>query len=637
MFDDDLPKCTNEVDIFTVVRPEMDGILVDSDVVYGSLRTTATSILALFVERGPVSGHCYQPLINHRDLDYQCLLNNHFNENGVEQRALKDALVKPEQTELFDRNSQMTFFMYEVIDGEGETPLRSHCMLYNNANALSRNPTPGHVYVKGRSATAISANCFKRLCEVFGMEWRDEVGESISPAYYPTVYEAIKFFSCFHDHSLKTPASFKKFLKSFQLERIYRYDDNLEPLMNARYLGRIIRHICGFRLGCFEGQHRWYIMVMMLSAYYKSSDSLIFKSDVPFSDVFTANHFNHMQCWRSMEVRFGVPIKSLTTTQQQKQKFTYQDLEMKEVRPLFEGTQILRSYGQVINMSQNKSVAYGYAHFYRDWVTRISQTYGDEWQSLRERFKFSTFFTGGEKEWNTEVLPQLELLWKQLMHIYNDNTEYGKIARCGKTLMKTWVGKSKGGFMASKYIITDKPPEAWNAFLNWIKFCCLERANCAKFLILVSGVNPATPQTNSSIWDVHSHYFKSHDWITCFIHQPLRNVMKKVEKKLLLEKKIIHVLRQSGLGLDQYHDSCVPANEYGAIPLIKEVAGGSTQLDGAVKSKARTLISRIQYAIGQTLFFDILDVLQTHGYSPNISTQANVDLETNRSLIAYMS
>ena len=42
-----------------------------------------TVILAMFMEHGGFSGHCYQPFVNHRELDVALFLHEHLNDNGV--------------------------------------------------------------------------------------------------------------------------------------------------------------------------------------------------------------------------------------------------------------------------------------------------------------------------------------------------------------------------------------------------------------------------------------------------------------------------------------------------------------------------------------------------------------------------
>ena len=69
--------------------------------------------VTMFVERGLLSGHCYQPDINHRQINFNSFADT-YETDGQIKPSLSDSMVYPTRENSFSAGNPMALYCYQV-------------------------------------------------------------------------------------------------------------------------------------------------------------------------------------------------------------------------------------------------------------------------------------------------------------------------------------------------------------------------------------------------------------------------------------------------------------------------------------------------------------------------------------------
>ena len=379
------------------VNPKDTNHVYDTNVVYCDAKASM-SIMCLFIERGPASGHPYQPPVNHRDLEFEALTSDH-ERLGVSHSALRDSLIAPSSSEVFDKVCHLSFFMYEIQADDGGKELVTHCDLSINQ---------GHYRgrLKNRSAKPITAKGFRRALEVFGHKWCNHDGSLRESDDPPTLFEQAAFIGLFEGHNLSTRASFQHFLDSFSLGRLFSYDEASDVCCNARHLSEVLRCLQPVRFSVFEGQHREYICSLIAAGFYDISRNAILDPNKVAKEVLETviskdrnlnkeNPLSRCQLWRTMRIRIGFPVINATDEMQQNGVVRPASLiDNMADRDLSNACKIMRSYGEIVNQTSQKSVRFGVTCYLTSFKNKLTNLSENEKAALKP-FTYENYLISG--------------------------------------------------------------------------------------------------------------------------------------------------------------------------------------------------------------------------------------------------
>ena len=219
------------------------------DLLRKSTLTIPLVIPALLTERGLFSHQIYRADVNHRDIDYFVLNNEH-----TKGRAIRDSFCNPVAGEQFDMNSPPVLLPHAMVSCEEDVP--SQMKLKSQKPAmLPHQSTSMNAFIDGKMVAKISNKDFTRLLAIFGFEF---VNSNRTPCKDdPTAQDLIKFLAMFKSLTLKGDG-FSNFLKAYKFEKLFVYDYETSKITNIYRFGWLLRSLSNIRFSACEGQHRWW-------------------------------------------------------------------------------------------------------------------------------------------------------------------------------------------------------------------------------------------------------------------------------------------------------------------------------------------------------------------------------------------
>ena len=275
-------------------------------------------MLTLLVERGLYSKQPYMAHVNHRDVNF-IFVNQ--GENG--RQSLIESIVSDSQGDSFDGGDKICVTLHgvehkkttEILDRDR---FRSpNCM---NATISKELSAPGRSrkspkyedviknglgYAQDKTVTDISEEGFRRLLLFFNMKWVNGDGKAVE-GRRPTEQELHSLLLMLAEYDLRCSSGFKKMLEDFSLTEMFSYDDDDSIYKNLAQFGHFLRALVPVRLGVYEGQHRFYLLLIYLHGYYVPSN------DVPLKKTsFKKVHKADPERVRSTESRVSLDIDDL--------------------------------------------------------------------------------------------------------------------------------------------------------------------------------------------------------------------------------------------------------------------------------------------------------------------------------------
>ncbi len=277
MFDTDIPFRDNpsKFEVFSSSLTNMHQVEMVS-VMNGYLH-----FISLLVERGVYSKQPYMANVNHRGVSYLKLNNGEGNN-----KPLMEAMYSDSPDDTFNTGDVMSYFFHGVVLSGNSVPTRKSGLKTFAPASYPQDhgeSIRGSGFIHGLKVCLLKLDHFKRLLRFFNIQW-----DKVDDDYSPSLYEISSFMSYFIDVDLKTREGMISFLKKFQLETFYAYNDDIAHEDNVSFFGYVLRALVPVRASCFEGQHRWLPMINILHGHYETT------ADVPlkkrrFSEVFNFN------------------------------------------------------------------------------------------------------------------------------------------------------------------------------------------------------------------------------------------------------------------------------------------------------------------------------------------------------------
>ena len=232
--------------------------------------------VTMFAERGPYSGHVYQPRINHRDVDFHCY--SHRQKSSLLSKPLCESMISPNEETGFSVGALMGLYCFEVIkvdqhptemSGVLESPATlSHVFgdeLEEVMNAMAE--------ISKVKAASLTTTTFQRLLTVFGLHRNKEYSTNDTV----DVREIADFFETLCKHNIGTMEGLKKFVNDFHLSRFYYVTDCKPVPDQISSLSTVIRALVPFQVGAYDGRHRFALCCYFASGIFNPTNSLIQK------------------------------------------------------------------------------------------------------------------------------------------------------------------------------------------------------------------------------------------------------------------------------------------------------------------------------------------------------------------------
>ena len=604
------------------------------DMCVATTETSITAILAMFMERGGFSGHCYQPFVNHRELDVALFLHEHLNDKGVRQRPMVESHVLDEPDESFGLITPITFFPYEVRNDSDGLGIRSHGTLVGRRGS-SREAVQANSFLNGRTAYHVTGAAFSRTLELFGYKWVGPDGAVRDGSTPPTVDELMQFLELFREHGLDTKDHFESFLRAFDLERFYQYNDRVAVWYNIRYLSEILRALTPFRLAVLDGQHRAVLMALFTCGYFYPSNEVLLDGSVALSESLGDRsadfQWDAAQVWRQTKISIGFAV----------------DTDGDIISDLDSSQALLRRYGEVLTNAQSQSITFSWVQLYRDLIgilERSDNSLHFDQGSAAKRLGFEFWSRSADKPLDvgvnrkaTKTKPRTvsnnwyiyEQRLTSLFDALVDYTDKNKIAAAflfdhpqQKDVSKSWIAASQTMFVSGgKFLATDRrSTDALSMILNFLKILAFEPDLYQKLRLVTEIPDVQVMQHSDDVMQYISG-FRSPWWLQTFVMGTVKANHEVFIAKLLTERKILETLRAMSPVSNEVKNllaerdpdfSCLGC----AIPI--NIADMKASKLGIQHTRGVTITSKIQFAFFQTIVLDILEAIGHYGYSPDL-------------------
>jgi hypothetical protein len=243
------------------------------------------AIVTMFVERGVLSGHCYQPDINHRQISF-----NSFHEtyvvDGQNKPPLSDSMVYPTDENSFSGGNLMALYCYQVQHAGDKDPthkLRSPSAMGFHITLQPNRPRSmdffGTGYIEDLEAQRISSGCFNRLLKIFGLTLGDGRSDVLS------VDDIVTFLELIGSIPLNSIESLKTFVTRFRMGWLYMVTEApLAEQLNTFFA--LVRGLVPFRIAAYDGRHRFNLCSYFATGYFHPSNVLV-QSRRPFAEYWT--------------------------------------------------------------------------------------------------------------------------------------------------------------------------------------------------------------------------------------------------------------------------------------------------------------------------------------------------------------
>ena len=248
---------------------------------FGSL-----SLLSMFVERGRLSGHPYQPDVNHRFINFETFYNQNINEEGVIQPPLVESLVTPTPKTDFSNNDKIGLHFYEIE--EGTSTEYSRQLLSGNTYSVNfpeNENFSGSGSIKNRMASKVTNAGFKRVLKLFGYKWMQKQKPKKTnnkkknqaqevPDEEPVTLEVLLEFANLMNVPMTSNEDICNMVKQFNLENIFQVDEALTAEENRRHFFLLVNSLAPLRLCVFDGKHRFFLLLLWVIGIYDARQQI---------------------------------------------------------------------------------------------------------------------------------------------------------------------------------------------------------------------------------------------------------------------------------------------------------------------------------------------------------------------------
>ena len=628
-FEIDLERESGALKEFKCITNYSKQMVTKTNMCVSTTETSITAILTMFMERGEYSGHCYQPSVNHRELDVALFLHEHLNDKGVMQRSMVHSHLVDEPDESFGLITPISFCPYEVRNDSGGVAIRSHGSLIGR-EGTSDAGVQSTSFLNGRTAYHISGKAFSRTLALFGHKWVAPDGTSRDESVPPTIDELMEFLELFRGHGLSTKERFVSFLRAFDLERIYEYNAGVGVWYNIRYLSEVMRALTPFRLSVIDGQHRAVLMALFTCGYFNPSNEVILDGSTTLADALGDRSgglgWDDAQVWCQTKTCIGFAV----------------DEEGVIVDDLSASQAVLRKYGEVLTKAQAQSITFSWVQLYRDLIGILGRAENNlpfDHASGAKRLGFDFWSQSAEKPPSAKgkkgtVSSNWYIYEQRLASVFDELVKYTEDNKTAaaflfdhplqKDVSSSWKEATRGLFTSGGklLILTDRRcTDAINMVLNLLKLFAFEPDLYQKLRLITEIPDVLFAQHRDDVM-TYTSGFRSPWWLQTFILGTAKANQEIFLAKLLTERKILEALRARTitaelsklLAQDNPDFACLDVRIPLDIGLMKASKLGIKHQRGV------TLMSKIMYAFSQTIILDILETIGRYGYAPDLLT-----------------
>ena len=628
-FDVNLEKVDGSLNEFACNTDYSKRMVTKTSMCVSPTETSITAILAMFMERGEFSGHCYQPFVNHRELDVALLLHDHLNDKGVVQRPMIESHLVDEPDESFGLITPITFCPYEVRNDSGGLAIRSHGSLIGHVS--KDNDVQCASVLNGRTAYHVSGKAFARTLALFGYRWVDTEGAGRDESVSPTIDELMEFLNLFKGHGLQTKESFLTFLRTFGLERVYEYNDAVDLWYNIRYLSEVMRALTPFRLAVIDGQHRAVLMALFTCGYFKPTNEIVLDGSMPLSEALRERSgdfsWDHAQVWCQTKISIGYAVAE--------DGVMLEDLRASQT--------VLRKYGEVLTNAQAQSITFSWVQLYRDLISILQQAdnkldFDPASDARRLEFGFWSHsadrpLLDGKPAKRGAVCSNWYIYEQRLTSVFNAFVKYVKgnetVAsflfhnKQQKDVAKTWEAGTRTAFVTGGklFVLTDrKSTDEINMVLNLLKLFAFEPDLYQKIRLITEIPDFQVAQHRDDVMNYTSG-FRSPWWLQTFILGTTKANQEVFLAKLLSERKILEALRKQPVTPELLRLLAEDDPDFGClnVSLPINIIDVKASKIGINHTRGVTLMSKILYAFHQTIVLDILETIGRYGYDPDLT------------------
>ena len=599
-----------------------------------TVETSVTAILTMFMERGEFSGHCYQPVVNHRELDVALFLHEHKNDKGVVQRPMMESHLVDVPDESFGLITPITFLPYEVRDDSDGLGIRSHGTLIGRRGSSSA-VVQSTSFINGRTAYHISGIAFARVLEIFGYKWVAPDGEVRDGSVPPTVDELMEFLNLFGGHRLDTKDNFMSFVSAFGLQHFYQYNDGVDVWYNIRYLSEILRALTPFRLAVVDGQHRAVLMALFTCGYFSPSNEVVLDGSMTLSEALRGRQvdgdvgWGTAQVWCQAKICIGFAVDA--------EGHTIGDLRMSQP--------VLKKYGEVLTNAQAQSITFSWVQLYRDLLgilERAGNRLHSDHESVVRRLGIEFWRRSedrppveGEKQkarpgcvnWYIYEKRLMSVLAGLVAYIEDNDSAAASLFHNPKQkdVSDTWQKATQSLFTSGGKLIiaTDrKSTDAISMVLNLLKLFAFEPDLHQKLRLVTEIPDVQVVQYRTNVMK-HISGFRSPWWLQTFVLGPAKVNHEIFLAKLLTERKIVeHIRAMSPITVEIKNILRQEIPDFSSLELSipVDIADMKASKLKIKHTRGVTIMSKIQYAFSQTIIIDILETIGHYGYDPDLRT-----------------
>ncbi len=495
--------------------------------------------LTLFEERGRHSGHCYQCPINHRpmsctDLTSKRIVGKH------ESESLMKSIVSDKDYLRFDKNNSIAMWFHGTMEvaEEESSSFRSHMRLHYNETGSGVGDTH-YSFIRHRRAVHLDGKTFKRVLRVFGYQWTDAGGIVKEDSCVPRTADLVQFCLLFKDCDFRSGEGVKAFLSQFDLGDLYGYNTTVDPRIHWRNLGSLFRSLAPFRTGVYDGQHRFVALALPMTGFFNVTNEIPLDADVAFADApFVTKgeedkQLERLQCFRPLKMKVGTLPPGL---------------DMKEV---------FRTFGK-IGLSETRAQSLNFALSWKFLIAKTVERYLEradgEGAEIAEITTFSQFWSVDAVMSETVIRNQGNMARAVASVLEEDEAYMDFCVEGGEKIASKWeaIKKEMTVRMEKALYLPQKTnrtygviPRQMQFYLQSLKACCNSAADCRKLPLLFEQQHPSTSQVADV--NVEEARFHTMDWFRSFVMEPVYVVFDLFCQKLLVERKIVALLRGQAL------------------------------------------------------------------------------------------
>ncbi len=616
------------------VVPMPDG---EPAVTFADVRTQV-GFLTLFEERGLFSGMCYQAPVNHRSVkvaDIVCQRRVNDEVYG----PFMESLVSGEPHLQFDKNNVISLWFHGVETGDDSgCRLKSHNLVHasKDEGGVIAGAGFGFSFIRGKHAIALNGNIFKRCLRFFNYKWVDKQGVEKEESCLPTLDDLNAFCRLFAECDFKTENGFKSFLTKFSLSGLYEFQEGVCLHEQYRMFGCLLTSLVPMRVAVYDGQHRFMPMGLSMCGFYTPDNKMPLTKGVSFAEKHGVNHetaWENLQCWRTMNMKIGcVAAETLVAS-----------------------FAALAKVGVIETMSQ--SVNFGLS--WKSLLTKVAMVFEEKYESnrIKEVVGFTDFWSNDAPA--SDVIEHNQTkMWEAVMEVAEMDEAYKKYLMRGVEFTEErWrmMVDSAAAKMVKANYLPAKPGRQVVGIgrdlmyvLQSLKAVCHDRKDVLRLVAMFDQQHPQHLQYEGLSLDTEK--FHGMEWFKKFVHYPLFNVYTHFMQKVMVERKVMEVLRgETILGsMDSKGESISDmarkvlkkgGNEFPFlmsaklvnVRTLKEVTYTSIGIRGNVT------MDKIKVGAFSAMFRSICDAIMIYGYDPNLGFDKNGSLAMNGKLMEYLT